>query len=331
MATIHSGSDADLFLLAEILRKGGVVAAPTETVYGLAASALNAAACRRIFEIKGRPAHDPFIVHVHDRESADGIAVLNAAAESLAARFWPGPLTLVLPKRPVVPDIVTSGRPTVAVRVPAHPLLRRLLSRCDLPLAAPSANPFGYVSPTSAAHVQAGLGDRIEHILDGGPCKIGVESTIVDVRDEHSPVILRPGGIPREDLENALGRTVRVHQRIADPEASLPEGELAPGMLDKHYSPRTPVTLLEAPFTDTELKNTPENMARVCFKRPATDIGCPRVFWLSETGDERDAAFRLFAVMRELDASDFARIEFEPAPDTGLGLAINDRLRRASR
>lgn len=333
MATIHNGSDSDLFLLAEILRKGGVVAVPTETVYGLAANALDSAACRQIFEIKGRPAHDPFIVHVADRAAARKIADLGGRAEELAERFWPGPLTIVVPKRSVVPDIVTSGRPTVAIRAPAHSLLRRLLEISELPLAAPSANPFGYVSPTTTEHVQSGLGDRIDHILDGGPCSIGVESTIVDVRDENDPTILRPGGISREDLEAAVGRPFRIHQRETNAAPGKPEGELAPGMLDRHYSPRTRVTLREHLFSAAELGANRGDVAKVCFQRPRTDTPSPSgetVFWLSEAGDVGEAAQRLFSLMRELDARGFNHIEFEPAPPEGLGLAINDRLRRAA-
>ncbi len=193
MAIIHSGSDSDLIFLASVLRAGGVVAVPTETVYGLAANAFNADACRRIFEIKGRPAHDPLIVHTASRIAADSVAQFNVLADELAPRFWPGPLTMVLRKRPLVPGIVTSDRATVAVRVPAHPLFRALLERSGLALAAPSANPFGYVSPTSAAHVQDSLGHAIDHILDGGPCAVGVESTILDATNPHDPVILRVG------------------------------------------------------------------------------------------------------------------------------------------
>ncbi|MGH8017736.1 MAG: L-threonylcarbamoyladenylate synthase [Opitutaceae bacterium] len=340
MATIYKGSDSDLFFLSERLRAGELVAVPTETVYGLAANALDAGACRRIFEAKERPAHDPLIVHVANRQAAENIAVFNEAASLLAIRFWPGPLSLVLPKKPAIPDILTSGRPTVAVRVPAHPLMHALLERCRLPLAAPSANPFGYVSPTTVEHVQHGLGERIKYILDGGPCAVGVESTIVDARDADDPVILRPGGLAREAIEQALGRPVRVHagstqQSRASRAPEDPAGELAPGMLDRHYSPRTPVVLRKRPFTPEELENAPPGVARVCIQKPTTLAArsagrLERIFWLSESGDIDEAARRLFALMRELDATGFARIEFEPAPSSALGLAINDRLRRAA-
>ena len=331
MATIHNGTAADLDFLADFLRSGGLVAVPTETVYGLAAHALDATACARVFEAKGRPAYDPLIVHVSSRAAADRVATFNTPAEVLAAAFWPGPLTLILPKKPCVPDAVTSGRTTVAVRVPAHPAMHALLERSGLPLAAPSANPFGYISPTTAAHVQAGLGDRIDHILDGGPCTIGVESTIVDVRDPLDPVVLRPGGVPVEALAAALGRPVRVHRpaTATAPQRSAPEGELAPGMLERHYSPRTPLLVRDVPFSADALRTPSPRVARVCFARPPASAA-PDVRFLSASGDLAEAAHALFALLRELDAAGLERIEVEPAPDTGLGVAINDRLRRAA-
>ncbi|WP_442888982.1 L-threonylcarbamoyladenylate synthase [Congregicoccus parvus] len=324
--------------MSERLRAGELVAVPTETVYGLAAHALDAEACARVFAAKGRPSYDPLIVHVLDLEAAREIAEFNTQALALAARFWPGPLTLILPKSPAVPDIVTSGRPTVAVRVPAHPVMRALLARCGLPLAAPSANPFGYVSPTTAAHVQAGLGDRIDHILDGGPCTIGVESTIVDARDPADPIVLRPGGLAREAIEGVLGRPVRTHTtapRPADTPPTDPAGELAPGLLERHYSPRTPVALRDVPFPSEVLRQPPDGAARVFFARPAgadADRVSRRddIHWLTEAGDLAEAAHNLFALMRALDAAGHARLEFEPAPTHGLGPAINDRLRRAA-
>jgi len=332
VATIYKGSESDLFFLSDRLRAGELVAVPTETVYGLAANALNPDACARIFEAKGRPVYDPLIVHVTGQTAACAIAAMNVSAHALAAHFWPGPLTLILPKTPAIPDIVTSGRPTVAVRAPAHPLMRALLERCGLPLAAPSANPFGYVSPTTVAHVQEGLGDRIEHILDGGPCRIGVESTIIDVREMADPVILRPGGVAHEALEHVLGRRVRFHKPAekSTPQARDPIGELAPGMLDRHYSPRTPLEVRPELFAPAELSEVPAGVARVCIARPRDAAKSSGIFWLSETGDLDEAARRLFSLMRELDAAGYARIEFEPAPATALGLAINDRLRRAS-
>mgnify|MGYP003348533482 FL=1 len=203
-ARIVRGTARQLAALAAALRRGEIVGVPTETVYGLAANALDAVACRKIFRAKGRPTTDPLIVHLPSAHDLAGVAVPNAAAYRLAAAFWPGPLTIVLPKRAVVPDIVSAGLPSVAVRVPAHPLFRRLLRLAEVPLAAPSANPFGYVSPTAAEHVRAGLGQKVRVILDGGPCAVGLESTIVDLRDPAKPRLLRPGAVTRAQLERVL-------------------------------------------------------------------------------------------------------------------------------
>ena len=207
-ARILRGTPPALPHHARRLRAGELVAVPTETVYGLAANALDARACRRIFTAKGRPADDPLIVHIHALAQLSEVAEVNAAALKLAKKFWPGPLTLVLPKKSVVPSVVSAGLSSVAVRMPSHPLFRRLLKLAGVPLAAPSANLFGYVSPTSAEHVRAGLGKRIRSILDGGPCKVGLESTIVDLRDPRHPRLLRPGAITRGELESALGTRV---------------------------------------------------------------------------------------------------------------------------
>lgn len=322
MATIHSGTPAELARLARVLRRGGVVAVPTETVYGLAANALDARACRRIFEAKGRPRHDPLIVHVADLETLGRIARTNPAAARLADAFWPGPLTMVLDRMSTVPDVVTSGLPSVAVRMPAHPLLRRLLWLCDLPLAAPSANPFGYVSPTTAAHVRDGLGGRIRHILDGGPCRHGLESTIVDVRDPRRPVLLRPGVVTTTQLGGVLGVPVRtLGRRRAQP-------VLAPGLLDRHYSPRRPLTLHRR-ITRAMAAGKPRE-AWICFRRPDRAAGRDNLFWLSTDGDPRTAGRRLFALLRRLDRADWLRLHAELAPDREAGIAINDRLRRAA-
>jgi L-threonylcarbamoyladenylate synthase len=196
-ARTYRGTRRNLALLAGLLRRGGLVAVPTETVYGLAGDATSASACLRIFRAKGRPSSDPLIVHIAALRDLGRVAVPNPAALRLARRFWPGPLTIVLPKTPLVPDEATANLPSVAVRMPAHPLFRRLIRLSGVPLAAPSANAFGYVSPTTAAHVQKGLGRRVRHILDGGPSSIGLESTIVDLRDPGRPAILRPGAITR--------------------------------------------------------------------------------------------------------------------------------------
>lgn len=321
-ATIHPGTLTNLRRLAHILRRGGLVAVPTETVYGLAANALDGRACRRIFRAKGRPAHDPLIVHVADLRGLERIAVSNDAVPRLATVFWPGPLTLVLPRKPAVPFVVTAGLPSVAVRMPAHPLLRRLLRTCDLPLAAPSANPFGYVSPTTAAHVRDDLGRRIRHILDGGPCRHGLESTIVDVRDPRRPVLLRPGVITASQIRSVLGVPVRILRRRPQ------QPVLAPGMLDRHYSPQRPL-VLHRHISRLMVADGPSD-AWICFRRPGWVRRRKNVFWLSPSGDTQGAGRRLFALLRRLDRAGWSRLHAELVPESGAGMAINDRLRRAA-
>ena len=324
-AQIHRGTLANLRRLARVLRRGGLVAVPTETVYGLAANALNAQACRRIFRAKRRPANDPLIVHVADLRMLEQVAESNDAVARLARAFWPGPLTLILARKAVVPPVVTAGLPSVAVRMPAHPLLRRLLRICGLPLAAPSANPFGYVSPTTAAHVQEGLGRTIAHILDGGPCRHGLESTIVDIRDPLRPVLLRPGVITAAQLGRVLGVPVRtVTRRRA---ARTPA--LAPGQLARHYSPRRPL-ITHRRITAAMVARAGTDEAWLCFRKPRWAGGAKNIFWLSAAGDLRQAGRRLFALVRRLDRGGWKRLHAELAPSAGPGAAINDRLCRAA-
>ncbi len=319
------GTPRNLARLARALQAGELVAVPTETVYGLAANALSATACRRIFRAKRRPTTDPLIVHLASADELATIAEPNDAALALARAFWPGPLTLVLPRLPRVPDVVTSGRGSVAVRVPAHPLFRALLRRAALPLAAPSANPFGYVSPTTAAHVRDGLGARIPYILDGGPATIGVESTIVDVRDPKRPRLLRPGAVTRAQIEAVLGARVSLPPRKRARAAA--QAQLAPGMLTRHYSPRTPVAL--ARTTAAWAPNRTPQEAFVYLRRPAGRAAA-NVHWLDPKGDLRGVARRLFATLRALDTQGYARIHVELASGDGLAEAINDRLQRAA-
>ncbi|HZL46505.1 MAG TPA: L-threonylcarbamoyladenylate synthase [Opitutaceae bacterium] len=324
-AKVYRGTPENLRRLARILRRGGLVAVPTETVYGLAANALDARACRQIFRAKRRPADDPLIVHVADLRMLARIAVPNEAVARLARAFWPGPLTLVLPRQPVIPDVVTAGLPSVAVRMPAHPLLRRLLRLSRLPLAAPSANLFGYVSPTTAAHVRDGLGSAIAHILDGGPCRHGLESTIVDVRDPRRPVLLRPGVITAGQLARVLGVPVRAGPRRPSPGISPP----APGLLARHYSPLRPMRTHRR-ITAAMVARARSDEAWICFRRPAWAGVAKNVFWLSGRGDVGEAGRRLFALLRRLDRGSWTRLHAELAPASGPGLAINDRLRRAA-
>lgn len=321
--SLLTGTPSTLARLARRLRAGELVAVPTETVYGLAANALDARACRRIFIAKGRPANDPLIVHIHALAQLSQVAEVNAAALKLAKKFWPGPLTLVLPKKSVVPAVVSAGLPSVAVRMPSHPLFRRLLKLAGLPLAAPSANAFGYVSPTSAEHVRAGLGKKIRYILDGGPCTIGLESTIVDLRDPRRPRLLRPGAVTRAALARALG--VRVQTA---PKKAKTGAQIAPGLLARHYSPRTPVTL-HSKLSGARAARSPANEAWVFLARPAKLTG-KNIFWLDSRGELHGVARRLFATLRRLDSLGFTRIHVELARGTGLADAINDRLRRAA-
>ena len=324
-ARIVPGSAKNLARLAHCLRAGELVAVPTETVYGLAANALDARACRKIFTAKRRPATDPLIVHIAKHADLSRVAVPNAPALRLAKKFWPGPLTLVLPKTPAIPDVVSAGLPSVAVRLPAHPLFRRLLKLAGVPLAAPSANPFGYVSPTTASHVRDGLGKKISHILDGGACSIGLESTIVDLRDPRKPRLLRPGAITRRQLEKVL--RMKVAQRRPQTPRGKPAAQLAPGLLARHYSPRTPVILHETLRVSKEAASSRE--AWLFLTKPASPAA-KNLFWLDAHGDLRGAARRLFAMLRKLDGAGFKKIHVELARGEGLADAINDRLRRAA-
>ncbi|MEY2881157.1 MAG: hypothetical protein RLZZ15_3537 [Verrucomicrobiota bacterium] len=340
---MHAGNARNLAALARVLRRGGLVAVPTETVYGLAANALDAAACEEIFRAKGRPSTDPLIVHIATLADFSALAHVNPAALTLAKKFWPGPLTLVLPKTALVPAVVSAGLPSVAVRMPAHPLFRRVLRLAGVPLAAPSANPFGYVSPTTAEHVRASLGGKIRHILDGGPCAHGLESTIIDLRRPARPRLLRPGPITRAQLESALGVPVLAPPRGKTKATAA--AQIAPGLLARHYSPRTPVRLharitpqvIAASAHDAAGDNGAGDAWVYLAKPPpasgrrASDRRAKNVFWLDARGELASAARRLFALLRQLDGAGFARLHVELAPgDAGLAAAINDRLRRAA-
>ena len=301
------------------LRAGDVVAFPTETVYGLGADATNAIAVAHIFRIKNRPSFDPLIVHLADATALPTVAAACPdAARRLVARFWPGPLTIVLPKADRIPDIVTAGLSSVAVRVPAHEVARQLIAAADRPIAAPSANPFGYVSPTTAAHVAAQLGDAVPTILDGGECRVGVESTIVSFLG-HTPTLLRPGAVTLEMLEAELGS---VHVGVDTP---LPT---APGQLPRHYAPRTPVIIVDDP---SAVAAPDRATAALLSAVPVSDTGgFATVRILAPNGDLETAAARLFATLRALDTSGVARVYAVRVSEFGLGRAIMDRLRRAA-
>lgn len=305
---------------AEIVRRGGVVAFPTETVYGLGADAFAPLAVARIFEIKKRPFFDPLIVHVASRRDLHKlVSDIPGHVTKLMDRFWPGPLTVVLPKREEVPDIVTAGLPTVAVRMPNHILALRLIDLAESPIAAPSANPFGYLSPTTAEHVRDQLGDRVDLILDGGPCPVGVESTILSFAEE-MPRLLRPGGVSLEEIQSVIGDV-----EVPALQAKTPS---APRMLSRHYSPRTPIALAEERKTVDSYRN--KRLGLLAFREPREGGRFCSIEVLSPKGDLREAASNLFAAIRRLDALNLDMIVAESVPEIGLGRAIMDRLRRAS-
>ncbi len=317
-------TDANIAHCADLLRNGEVVGVPTETVYGLAGNALNESSARKIFEVKGRPFIDPLIAHFPSLEAALQHIQGNEAVDKVAAAFWPGPLTIVANKHPSIPDIVTAGLPSAAVRVPGHPVLRKLLAQLDFPLAAPSANPFGYVSPTLAEHVERTLGERIPAVLDAGPCDIGVESTILDLRTPEAPAILRHGPISAAQVKEMLGRDITDRTITNDDESN----QTAPGQLSAHYSPNTKVVLLENGF-DQSLP-TAKNCARLLQTKPARGAEAANIFWLSEDGSAEEVAHNLFNILQRLDQQNFERIEVELSPAEGIGKAINDRLKRAA-
>lgn len=310
----------DMTKAAAVLSAGGLVAIPTETVYGLAANGLDEAAVLRIFTAKQRPHFDPLILHIADIAQAQTLCtVMPPAARLLAQRFWPGPLTLLLPKHAAVPDLVTSGLPRVALRVPDHQLAMALLQAVNFPLAAPSANPFGYVSPTRPEHVAAQLGSQVDYILDGGACRVGVESTIIGFESGQA-VVHRLGGLSLELLESVAGPL-----RLA---LNQNDNPAAPGMISNHYAPLKPLLLGDLEALLAQHGN--ERSGIIAFRRAPSAAG-QHVTVLSPGGDLEEAARQLFAALRHFDAHDVDRILVEPVPDEGLGRAINDRLLRASR
>ncbi len=314
----EGGLEGELERAAELLRGGGVVAFPTETVYGLGADARNDGAVARIFESKGRPRFDPLIVHVSSPGMAAEVAAeIPEAARKLIDRFWPGPLTLVLPKRAEVSDLVTAGLPTVGVRMPRHPVALELIRRAGVPVAAPSANPFGRTSPTKARHVEVLRERGVDAILDGGACAVGVESTILSLAGPE-PLVLRVGGLALEEIEAAIGPV-----RLAPATDEVPQ---APGRLLRHYAPHTKLVLV----ADVAAQRGDPRTGLITLRGHPEEATFGAVEVLSRSGDLREAAAHLFAAMRRLDARGLERILAERMPDEGLGRAINDRLRRAA-
>jgi L-threonylcarbamoyladenylate synthase len=312
MADIAPAGAAAIARAAALLRAGRLVAFPTETVYGLGGDATNDDAVAGIFAAKARPRFNPLIVHVRELPEAEALAVFNSPARHAAARFWPGPLTLVLPRQPSVALslLASAGLDTVAIRIPAHPVTQALLREAGRPIAAPSANRSGRVSPTSATHVAVDLGDDVAMILDDGPTPVGLESTVLDLSGK-APALLRPGAVTFEVLTELLGP-------IALPGPGLPK---SPGMLASHYAPRLPVRVAATEARPGE--------ALLAFG-PDAPPGFADVLWLSRAGNLVEAAANLFAMLRRLDHPPFTGIAVMRIPEHGLGRAINDRLRRAA-
>jgi L-threonylcarbamoyladenylate synthase len=303
---------------ARIIKQGGLVAFPTETVYGLGADAENPLAVARIFEVKARPRIDPIIVHAADPKSAAMYGIFPETAYRLMRKFWPGALTLVVEKTAAVPSIVTAGLDTVAIRVPSHPAALALLGAAGRGIAAPSANSFGFASPTTARHVAESLGDRIDMILDGGPCSIGVESTILSLTGK-VPSVLRAGGVPVEELKSVFGEL-----EVSIGEEQRPE---APGQFKRHYATRTPLEISEQA---SERLEAGERIGLLSLVPPEEPGRYAAVEVLSLSGNLREAAANFFGALRRLDSLSLDRIIARPMPETGLGLALMDRLRRAS-
>ncbi len=310
----------DIEKAQRLLEAGNVVAIPTETVYGLAANSLNPEAVIQIYKIKQRPAFDPLIIHTnHIEKIFDYVTNIPAKAYWLAEAFWPGPLTILLEKKTIIPDIVTSGLNRVAIRIPKHPLTLDLLSKLNFPLAAPSANPFGYISPTTAAHVNDQLGSSVPYILDGGACEVGIESTIVGFEGD-DPYIYRLGGMSIEQIQNVIGRVTAKAHSTSNPSA--------PGMLQSHYAPKKPVIIGNIDALIHQYKD--ENFAILSFGKTFAPEHATRQVDLSPNGSLEEAAKNLFTALRTLDKMPVEMILTNYVPDEGLGKAINDRLKRAA-
>lgn len=316
MATIGN----DLQMAAEILSANELIAIPTETVYGLAANAFSPEAVAKIFKTKNRPSFNPLILHTASLEQAqEFVQDIPEKAKKLAKEFWPGPLTMLFYKKSVVPELVTAGLPRVAVRIPGHPVTQQLLQQLPFPLAAPSANPFGYVSPTRPEHVNDQLGEKIKYILDGGPCKVGIESTIVGF-EEGQVVVYRFGGLSIESLEKVVGPVAHLPHSSSRPQS--------PGMLKSHYAPGKKVIIGDVSQLISQIGK--EKAGSLSLKKRYNEIPDSHQVILSPSGDLQEAAAGLFEALRYLDNLPITYIFAEPMPDHGLGRAINDRLKRAA-
>ena len=324
-------------LASDILKSGGLVAFPTETVYGLGANALDREAVLSIFAAKGRPADNPLIVHIHDSSQLEPLCIVPDRAVPLMEAFWPGPLTILCEKKPVIPDEVTAGLPTVAMRMPSHPVARAMLQACNLPVAAPSANSSGRPSPTTAAHVLEDMNGKIPLIIDGGMCDVGLESTVLDLC-HGDPVILRPGGITREMISFVLGCEVAVAGSVLRP---LKENEtaLSPGMRYKHYAPQALVTLVEGPEERVipllrklccEQAALGKKYCVLCFSEHMNALSSCNPHNIGSASSPSEIAHRLFDILRRLDEEGMEIVFSEVIPPEGVGLAVMNRLGRAA-
>ena len=318
---MHTVTGTDINIAAQLLQKGEIVAIPTETVYGLAGNALNEDAVIKIYTAKNRPHFNPLIIHVSSLEKMqDYVKYIPAKAKLLAGKLLPGPLTLLLPKKEIVPDIVTAGSDKVAVRIPNHPLTQQLLKQLDFPLAAPSANPFGYVSPTSAVHVYDGLHGKIPYILDGGECKVGLESTIISFDEKENVIVHRVGGVAIEEIESALNEKVILQTQ----QQKLPD---TPGQLKSHYATHTPLVVGNINLLSDLYKE--KKIAVISFAKSYNHPSIITQYILSPSGNLNEAAKNLFKTLRQVDAQKADVILAAHFPNEGLGIAINDRLQRA--
>lgn len=341
MADIYQATDSrNIQRVAERLKQGDIGALPTETVYGLAGNALDPAVVGKIFKAKGRPSYDPLIVHISGLDRVEEYAEINPLAQALAEQLWPGALTLILPKRPNIPGLVTSGLPTVALRCPNHPITLAVLNACGLPLAAPSANPFSRISPTTAQHVEDHLGSQIDFILDGGQTREGLESTVLDVSAPPGIQVLRPGSVSQEQIERTLRKLAIPFAWITtrgDSDQETPKR--APGLLDSHYSPTTPLFLFDGSQPDwrRHFDSAKKRIALLLWgDSPLADEadsfpGNVLVFNLNPTGSATEAAHNLYALMHELDGGQFDEIWAMNPQGSGLAQTVADRLQRASR
>jgi len=317
--SILAANNETIEFAAKIIKSGGLVAFPTETVYGLGADGLNPIAVAKIFEAKKRPTFNPLILHISNKKDLQIYAKINdARIEKLIDKFWPGPLTLVLPKNDIVPDIVTSGNPTVAIRMPNHSVALDLIDKSGCPIAAPSANKFGHLSPTEAAHVDKSIGDKVDVILDGGKCKVGVESTIIQVTNGKF-LLLRPGGLSREEIEKEIGEVEVVSKFSIRPNA--------PGQLPFHYAPTIPLFFLTEELIE---KFSNKKIGALFFEKAKNGNKFHSIKILSQKGDMKEAAANLFKFLHELEKESVDVILVEPVKEEGLGVAIMDRLKKGT-